>query len=156
MTLHCCEAVRLDYQGPGAVIPETISKATAERADRLVRNFIIPHAIHFYLDLVPEGTEIINARSIGGYILTKKLTRFTFGDLTTNVYCCRKQSKDTVRAMIEPLELLGWVVPEQRMNPTSWKVRPAVHAQFTQKAAEEEARRERVREAILEHAAGGR
>ena len=144
LTLHCCEAVDLAYQGSGAPVSGTIQAATACRADRLVRDFIIPHAISFYLDLVPEGTEIANARSIGGHILARELERFTFGDLTTNVHCCRKQSKDDVRRMVEPLEMFGWVMPEQAVRPWSWKVNAEVHRKFASLAEQERTRRGKV------------
>ena len=140
LVLHCCATTK---------VSEKITAATARKADRLIRDFIIPHARHFYLDLVTEGTEIANARNIAGFILAKRQFRFTFGDLTTNVRCCRKRSKDEVRRMVELLEMYGWVVPEQPVYPRSWKVNPAVHRQFDERAQAERSRRELVRAQIL-------
>jgi hypothetical protein len=153
LTLHVCEAV--DLSKSKTLLPSEVSADTAKRAGRLIREFIIPHAKHFYLDIASEGTELPQARAIAGYILAKGCKRFTFGDLTTNVHCCRKKTKDEVRRMIEPLEMFAWVEPEQVFDPRSWTVNPEVHIKFAHRAEEERARRESVHEKIREEAGHG-
>ena len=89
---------------------------------------------------------IADARSIAGYILTHKVERVTFGDLTTNVRCCRKKGRDDVMRMVEPLEMMNWVMREGTGPvPRAWKVNPAVHETFSAKAAHERERRNQVR-----------
>ena len=111
-----------------ARIPERITKDTAERVVRLMREFIIPHALHFYLDVAGETTILADARSIAGYILAKRVERITFGDLTTNCRPCRKKSRDKVIHMLEPLEMFGWLQREgppllpKASNRVSWLV----------------------------------
>ncbi len=113
------------------------------RCYQLMRDFVIPHALHFYLEVAGETPVIADARSIAGYILAHRIERVTFGDLTSNVRCCRKKTRDDVLRMMEPLEMMNWVEREGLGPiPRAWKVSPAVHNTFAAKAAKERKRRD--------------
>ncbi len=132
-------------------LPERITEDTAKRVVRLVREFIIPHALHFYLEIAEESTTMSHARSIAGYILAQKIKRITFGDLTTNCRPCRKKSREKVIEMIEPLEMFGWLQREgPPLLPKAWLVDLRVHEMFANLAEKERARREHVRTLIME------
>jgi hypothetical protein len=141
LTFHCCEA-----QPPA----EHVSEETALRVERLMREFIIPHAMRFYLEIAGETGTMADARSIAGYILAKKVDRLTFGILAGNCYCCRKRSRHDVMQMLEPLEVFGWIVPDDPVVPRAWAINPEVHVRFAGQAVRERERRATVRNTIIE------
>jgi hypothetical protein len=144
LIFHCCES-----QPPS----EHVSEETALRVDRLMKEFIIPHAMRFYLEIAGETGTMASARNIAGYILSKKVERLTFGILTRDCWPCRKQTRDEVMRMLEPLEMFGWLTPDDPILPRAWTVRPEVHKQFAERAAQEKQRREAVK-TTLQQATG--
>ena len=146
LVFHCVEHINLASQLEAQRIPERINEETAKRTVRLMREFVIPHALHFYLEVGGETPVIADARSIAGYILAHKVKRVTFGDLTSSVRCCRKKPRDDVIRMMEPLDMMNWVQREgPGPIPRAWTVTPAVHDTFAAKAAQERERRDEVR-----------
>ena len=152
LTFHCCENIDLGLTHEATRIPERITKNTAERVTRLMQEFIIPHALHFYLDLTGETTLLADARAIAGYILARRVERVTYGSLTTNCRRpCRGKARDEVIRMLEPLEMFGWLRREDRLPiPRAWIVNPNVHEVFEAKAKQERERRAQVRQ-LLQH-----
>jgi hypothetical protein len=124
---------------------EHVSEETALRVDRLMKEFIIPHAMRFYLEIAGETGTMASARNIAGYVLSKNVERLTFGILTRDCWPCRGRSRDEVIRMLEPLEMFGWLTPDDPILPRAWTVRPEVHQQFADHAAQERQRREAVR-----------
>ena len=100
-----------------------------------MKEFIIPHAMRFYLDIAGETGTMASARTIAGWILAKEINRLTFGDLTTNVRCCRGKTRDDVLRMLEPLEMLGWITPDDLITPRAWTVNSQVHPRFADRAS---------------------
>ena len=141
LTFHCCES-----QPP----TEHVSEETASRVERLMKDFIIPHAMRFYLEIAGETGTMASARSIAGYILAKRVDRLTFGILTRDCWPCRGRSRDEVVHMLEPLEMFGWLIPDDPIVPRAWTVRPDVHEKFADQASQERERRETVR-TIIQH-----
>ena len=152
LTFHCCDHIDLRLARDATRIPEPITKNTAERVTRLMQEFIIPHALHFYLDLTGETTILADARAIAGYILARRVERVTYGSLTTNCRRpCRGKARDEVIRMLEPLEMFGWLRREDRLPiPRAWIVNPNVHEVFEAKAKQERERRAQVRQ-LLQH-----
>lgn len=133
---------------------EMIGEITAQRVVRLMHEFIIPHALRFYLDLASDSGILAEARSVAGWILAKKADRLTFGSLTNNVRACRGKTRDDVRRMLEPLEMFGWIMPDDLNQPRAWEINPLVHERFAERAEQERTRRDRIRE-IITNASGG-
>ena len=143
LILHVC-----DHSNPA----ERISVEVAKRVERVMRAFIVPHALRFYLDLAGDSGILADARAIGGWILAKRIERLTFGGLTNAVRVCRAKSRDEVLRMLEPLEMLTWLAPDDPAWPRHWKVNPMVHERFADRAIQERDRRERMRDLITGHA----
>ena len=146
LIFHCCES-----QPPS----DHVSEEIALRVDRLMKEFIIPHAMRFYLEIAGETGTMASARNIAGYILSKNVERLTFGILTRDCWPCRRRSRDEVMRMLEPLEMFGWLTPDDPILPRAWTVRPKVHEQFAEQAAQERQRREAVR-TTLQQATGAK
>jgi len=80
--------------------------------------------MRFYLEIAGETGTMASARNIAGYILSKKAERLTFGILTRDCWPCRGRSRDEVIHMLEPLEMFGWLIPDDPIVPRAWTVRP--------------------------------
>ena len=145
LLFHACEA-------PARGIPEHITAETAERVDRLLREFIIPHSKKFYFDTITEAGPMADARSIAGWILARRQERFTMRDLHREVTPCRKKPRKTIEEMLEPLELMGWIKRDNEMVPRAWTVDPQVHVAFAAKAESERVRRGQIKKLITEEA----
>ena len=61
---------------------------------------------------------------------------------------CRGKTRDDVRRLLEPLEMFGWIIPDDLNQPRAWEVNPLVHERFAERAEQERTRRERIREII--------
>lgn len=99
-----------------------VSKDTVERVDRLVRGYILPHAMEFYR-AVGVGWNGEQLRKIASYILTSGKTTFTASDFTRNVApLIGKDLMETVRA-ISPLVAVGWLdLNHQKPTFPRWTV----------------------------------
>jgi hypothetical protein len=148
LVFHCCERRQLDDPFAGEDF-DYIDEGTVKRADRLIREFIIPHAMSFYLELTDDGGRQEQTRSIAGYILAKKLERFTCGTLTSGVRCCRGKSRREIQEMLELLEMLNWIEPEDWNERRSWTVHSRVHELFAARTVQERERRGKVRKVLL-------
>jgi hypothetical protein len=128
LTFHCCESQR-----PA----ERVSEETALRVETLMKEFIIPQAMRFYLEIAGETGTMANARNIAGYILAKRVDRLTFGILARDCHCCRRRTRHDVLQMLEPLEMFGWIIPDDPIVPRAWTVTPEVHERFAERAERE-------------------
>ncbi|MBA3517609.1 MAG: DUF3987 domain-containing protein [Rhizobiales bacterium] len=139
LVLHMAEKPR-----DGGVRP--VSQAIAIAVQRIVRDFILPHAFEFYrtADTVTDGDRIQKAAS---YVLTSGAARVLVSDFTRNVSCFRGLGMREVNERVSPLVAGGWLTPNEPGPITrSWSVNPAVFAQLKPRAEEEERRKKALAE----------
>jgi hypothetical protein len=122
------------------VIPTDI----VERADRIVRRFVLPHAIKFYATISSKRVEII--RTIAGWLLTKAPTRIRASDFSKHIRACRELSLKQLNEVLEPLVTGGWLEPKIPF-PTNreWRLIEAVRGAMAHRAAAAAERREEIR-----------
>jgi Protein of unknown function (DUF3987)/RepB DNA-primase from phage plasmid len=118
-----------------------VEKATVNDVQRLVDDFILPHARVFY-QCAEEATNGDRLRKIASYILTSGKTRLVASDLTVNVADFRGLTVFEVNERLSPLVATDWLKPEKNgVDNRSWHVNPNVHAQLAKRTKEEEARK---------------
>ena len=124
-------------------LPGTVTAQTAERARRFLHDFLRPHAVAFYHDVlsVRDGGDQLTA--VAAYILAHEREQMTLRDVQRGCNAMRGMSKDDVRDVMGRLEVAGWVTPSEavRSDSTCWDVNPIVHQRFAQHAARERHRR---------------
>ena len=141
---HCAE----NASNPDG-LPTEVSEETAARVARFMREFIRPHARVFYGSVasVDEHDDIV--RSVGGWILSHSVSRFTMRDLTRNVRTFRTADEQVQERVVHILESYGWAEPDpKRQQSKAWDVPPDVHQKYLDKAEAERIRRADVRDLI--------
>ncbi|MBA3517902.1 MAG: DUF3987 domain-containing protein, partial [Rhizobiales bacterium] len=124
----------------GGVRP--VSRSTAMAVQRIVRDFILPHALEFYrtAETLTDGDRI---QKVASYILTSGASRLLVSDLTRNVAQFRGLGMKEVNDRLSPLVAGGWLTPNDPGPITrSWTVNPAVFSQLKKRAEEEDRRKQ--------------
>ena len=109
---------------------------------RIVRDFILPHALEFYrtAETLTDGDRI---QKVASYILTSGASRLLVSDLTRNVAPFRGLGMKEVNDRLSPLVAGGWLTPNDPGPITrSWTVNPAVFSQLKKRAEEEDRRKQ--------------
>ena len=155
---HCVEHVEknalCDAPGfDGEDLPATVTEATAQRVADFLHRFLLPHAIAFYGGVLGLSNDHDRLTAIAGYILARGLDEITNRDVQRGDGTMRRLAEHEIRPIFEQMDALGWVTQEPGPRPTSpprWRVNPAVHRKFAERAETEAKRRKQAREAITE------
>lgn len=130
---------------------ELVQVDTAERVERLMRRFLLPHALAYYTDILGANSDLDHARWVAGYVLSRGLEVISNRDLV-QAYKQWRGMDDWRRARVmQVLEDMAWLIPvseegrQTRRGATSWTINPQVHDLFASRAEEEASRRARVR-----------
>lgn len=138
------------------------ARHTADRVDRLMRRFLLPHAMAYYTDILGAAGELEHARWVAGFVLARGLQDVTNRDLTQAYKQWRGLDDWRRQRVMQVLEDMGWLVPvlaadnRNRRGVSTWAVNPAVHALFAEQAADEAQRRTRLRDEIAAMQRAGR
>jgi Protein of unknown function (DUF3987)/DnaB-like helicase N terminal domain len=94
---------------------------TIARADRLMRQYVLPHARNFYAEMSGQGPE--RTRAIAAWLLTDSPTRMTASAFGKHIRSCRDLSLTELRDALDPLVGGGWLTPESRYpNNNAWQL----------------------------------
>jgi hypothetical protein len=138
---------------PKEAVRNFIGKTTAENVERIIKNFVLPHAYEFYcLGEGESGSERI--RKIASYVLTCGRDRIRLADLTNNVWDCRGKDVLQINQRVSPLVAGGWVAPvEQGPACRAWDVnRSAIDQQFAERMQAEHDRKQALAQLFGERA----
>lgn len=138
-----------------SVYPTTVqvSGDTAAKVDRLMREFLLPHSLAYYTDILGEASDLEHARWIAGHILSKRLQLVTLRDILQAYKQWRGLDEWRRVRIMQTLEDMGWLTPidderRSRRGAHTWAVNTRVHTIFATKAQTEAETRERVRQTI--------
>jgi DNA-binding PadR family transcriptional regulator len=134
-------------------LPPSISVETAERVAKFMHQFLLPHALAFYTDVLGLADDQNNLTAIADYILAHKKESLSIRDVYRDVRPLRsKRVRQDVEPLLDKLEALGWLerIITGRRDQLLFRVNPEVHTRFADRAAAEVERRAEVREAIQE------
>jgi hypothetical protein len=124
-----------------------IPSETVARARRLIRRWLLPHALGFY-SAIPDSN-VMMLRDVGGWLLTKAKPRVLASDLMAAVKACRGRSLKEISQMLEPLVAGGWLEPENEFpSNRAWLMNPAVRPAFVARAKSERERRQGIYDRI--------
>jgi Protein of unknown function (DUF3987) len=147
LLFHCIE------HAPAGKLPAVITADTARPVAKFLQEFILPHAISFYVGMLGLADDHDRLAAVAGFILAHKLDQVSNRDMQRSVRTMRKLTRKEIEAVFEQLESLGWVVSHPGHRPTDprrWAVNPEVHRLYAQRAEEEAARRGAMRKILRE------
>lgn len=142
---HCVE-----HAEAGAP-PSIISVDIAQRVATFLHRFLLRHSIAFYAGIMGLSDDHDRITAVAGYILAHKLEVVTNRDVQRGDRTMRGIERHDIQRILEQLDALGWltqVAGKRPTDPPHWKVNPAVHRLFTERAAAESARRRDAHEMI--------
>ena len=107
----------------------------AARVATFMRQFLRPHLMDFYEEVLALPEEHERLKAIAGYILSKKLTTIANRQIQAAVRTARKLTSKEITPVFEQLEAMGWLfrglslrggAPRVRCRPTcSYRFCPA-------------------------------
>lgn len=141
-------------------LPDRVTVETAERVERFMRLFLLPHAYAFYAGVLGLSDEQDVLEDIAGYILAKRLTEIDHRTVQRAKPAYKKFTHRDTRPHFENLAAMNWLEPvydpDKRNGEPRWFVNSYVHQLFAERAEREEARRLQGRATILEICGQGR
>jgi len=143
LTYHVIESFEKGSEYP----PGSVTQETAARAARLMLDYLLPNAARFYSETIGCHSNLIHARWIADYILSRKLNEVTDRDIYHAYRTLRNKPEKRYQAM-QTLTLSGWVRPTKmgkNNTPNKWEIDKRVHSIFAVRAEEERKHREEER-----------
>ena len=127
-----------------------IGADVARRVAKFLHEFLRLHAEAFYLGLLGRSDQHDTLMDVAGYILARKMTKIGPRDIARGTGKMRELTKPETNRIFEQLEACNWLIrqPGKTYSEVTWKVNPAVHELFADKAEEECKRREQQRALI--------
>jgi len=144
---HCIENAN------APTLPDTITEATAGRVASFLHDYIMPHALAFYRDVIGIAQDDDVIKDIAGYILAHNVETVTYRTFQRGSTIMRRFTKEEVEPIVQQLQSHGWIEHfESRSGKLKAVVNPAVHTLYAAQAESERERREDVRAIIKDHA----
>jgi hypothetical protein len=137
---HCIEC-------PNPEVRSEVSADTARRAAAFLHDFLLPHALAFYADVVGLTDDHDNVTELADYILAHGLEKVTNREVARASKHLRKlDNQKEVEAVCFKLDSLCWLtrVPARKANsPAVWNVNERVHTKYADRGKQQRERRER-------------
>jgi hypothetical protein len=143
IVFHCIESTS---PRPVAVIPYE----TARRAAEFLHEFLFPHALAFYQNVLGLSDKHDAVLATAGWILSHQPSEITVRDVRRGDRTMREMDVDQAEEVLRKLDAMSWVepVPSVRRDSVKYTVNPDVYRDFEHRAVKEKERRERVRQLI--------
>lgn len=140
---HCIESTG---DRPASVVPEEI----ATRVKGFLFDYLYPHAVAFYTDVIGLSDRQDKVLAVAGWILTHRPASVTIRTVRRGDRIMRGMDNDEAESVLHQLDAFGWLepVPLVRRDSREWKVNSRVYSLFDERAKEEAARRATAREII--------
>lgn len=124
-------------EDPDAVF-DAVSERTVRSAERIIREFCIPHGLELYRSST-DGGDWEALRKIASFILTSDKDRFTASDFTAGVRSLRGLTTWEVGQRVSPLVAGGWLYEDE--NGKGWEVIKNLREAMSERRAEEAKRK---------------
>jgi hypothetical protein len=121
-----------------------ISRETAQMAERLVREFLLPNCFGFYDVVANGGQEREKLRSIGDFILACNKTRLRPSDFTAGVHALRGEPEQKIRDWVGRFCGMDWLVAEEGRSGApakAWLVVSGLREHFAERRKQAQAAR---------------
>jgi hypothetical protein len=133
-----------DNLSAGIYSSAPISRCTAEAAEKLLNDFILPHMFGLYDVMAAGGQDRATLRSIADFILASKKDRLRPSDVTAGVRALRGKPEKTIAEWMGRFCAMGWLVPEEGkpgIPPRAWLVLSGLRDNFKERQKQAQAAR---------------
>ncbi|GLQ79283.1 hypothetical protein GCM10007881_28010 [Mesorhizobium huakuii] len=131
-------------------VPTAISGQTAYHVATFLHEYLLPHAISFFVGILGVSDDQDVLKSTAGYILSRpEKTEITFRDVSRGDRQMRALDHFEARKVLQKLEALGWLLPIPGPRER-WAVNPECHRLFADRGNRERERRDQARQIIAE------
>lgn len=143
ITFHCID-------NAGRPLPHVIPIETAERAADFLHEFLFPHALAFYTNVLGMSDRHDALLATAGWILTHQPECITVRDVRRGDRIMRELDVDDAEQILRKLDAMSWLDPKPsaRRDSVTYAVNPLVFSEFGHRAEKEKAKRERARALI--------
>ncbi len=109
---------------------DRVTQETADRASRLIEEFVLPHGLSFYRSLA--GNAQNEHRAIGALLAEWSEPTIKVQDVARGPRCCRGLSPDEIVKKLAPFEAGGWLEPNE-LGPwnRAWTITPGLASRFS-------------------------
>lgn len=130
-------------EDPQQAVFDPVSERSVRAASRMLREFIIPHALEFYRGTT-DGADWSGMRAIASYLLTSDKDRFTASDFTSGVRALRGIGTWDLTQKLSPLVAGGWLAEDTQNGAVKgWLMQPGLRdAMADRRSAELKAKAE--------------
>jgi hypothetical protein len=113
----------------------SIPKETAEAAEKLLFDFLLPHIFGVYDVIADGGKHRETVRAIAGFILADDKDRIRPSDFTSGVRKLRHDSQKEIAEWASRFCAMGWLRPEDENAPVpkAWTVVPGLRERFAER-----------------------
>jgi hypothetical protein len=123
-----------------------ITRDTAKKVEKLIRNFLLPHLFEFYDGVLNGGKERHKLRNIADFVLSTDKDRLRLSDFTAGVRSLRGEADNRIREWIGRLCAMGWLEGEEKEGRPgapikAWHVAPGLRDHFQQRREQARAAR---------------
>jgi hypothetical protein len=140
----------------GLNVRTSITCQSAEAAERIIREFLLPHIFGLYDGVVNGGQDRDKVRAIANFILASKKDRLLPSDFTEGVRALRGTTPREVGEWTGRFSAMGWlhVQPQDDKYPVpkAWMVAPGLRERFAERRRQAQAARAEAHKILL---AGG-
>jgi Protein of unknown function (DUF3987) len=133
-----------DALSAGVNWSELITCKTAEHADKLIREFLLPHLFGFYDVVVNGGKERERVRELADFVLSTDKVRLRPSDFTAGVRSLRGEHDSKLREWVGRLCGMGWITPDEvkpGAPPKAWHVVAGLREHFAERRKQAQAAR---------------
>jgi hypothetical protein len=134
LVLHAAHEHDAMLRGQGLCTGGAISRSTAEAAETIIREFLLPHIFGLYDVVVNGGKERETVRAIAAFVLASDKDRLCSSDLTAGVRRLRGETQKKIGEWAERFCAMGWLRPEDERAavPKAWLIVPGLREHFAE------------------------
>lgn len=145
--IHGSLSLVLHMIGDPDAVMDTVSERTVRNAERIIRDFCIPHGLELYRSST-DGGDWEALRKVASYVLTSDKDRFTASDFTSGVRSLRGLTTWEIAQKVSPLVAGGWLEEDDTAPAKGWTVATGLRESMAERRAEEAKRKAEVMKII--------
>jgi hypothetical protein len=144
LVLHVAGEHAAHMRGQGLGYGADITRGTAEAAELLLFEFLLPHIFGLYDVIAHGGKDRETVRAVATFILATDKDRLRPSDITAGLRRLRGEPQSKIAEWASRFCAMGWLWPENENStpPSAWLVVPGLREHFAQRREQARAARE--------------